>query len=128
MGTFQTRETKREVEILGRRYLVDFGRDTIAFVLRRVQEEFRKNQEKDRDGLGQTEGFAEMLNEEKALLKEAIGEILGCPQEADAIFAGNDTAVLHRDVYTFLVEEYIQVMRKKSSYDVERIEGYESFD
>ena len=123
MRTFQKRETKREVKILGQGYTVDFGRDTIALILRRVREELEKIEEKDRVDLGQADRFLEIMEEEKAVLKAAIGEILDLPEQVDAIFVDDDTAVLHRDVYTFLVEEYIEVMKPKSPYDVERIEG-----
>lgn len=121
MSTFQKRETKREVKILDQWYAVDFGRDAIAFAFKKVQEELLKIEEKARGDLEQAERFIEMMNEEKALLKEAIGEILGCPTKVEAIFSKDDTVVLHRDIYTFLVEEYIQVMKTKSPYDVERI-------
>lgn len=123
MSTFQKRETKREVSILGQWYTVDFGKDTTAFILKRVQEELAVIEKKDRGDFGQAEHFIEMANEEKAALKRAIEEILDSPKEAQVIFQEDDSIVLHRDIYTFLVEEYIDVMKTKSPYDVERIEG-----
>ncbi len=123
MSVFQKRETKREVIILGEGYCVDFGKDAIALIFKRVQEELEKIGEKDRGNLGQTKRFHEMQNEEKAVLKRAIGEILDCPAKVQGIFQGEDTLVLHRDIYTYLVEEYMGVMKTKSPYAVERIEG-----
>lgn len=128
MATFQKRETVKEIKILEQWYSVDFGKDSIALVLRRVQEELENIEEKERGSLGQAECFADMMKEEKTLLKKAIGEILGDPEGVSHIFAADDTVVMHRDVYTFLVAEYIQVMRGCSPYDIERIEGYESFN
>ncbi|WP_352400932.1 hypothetical protein [Anaerotignum sp.] len=123
MSTFQKRETMRELRILGKWYSVDFGKDSIALTLRRVQEKLEEIEKKERGSLGQAQLFTQMMEEEKALLKEAIGEILGDGQDISHIFETDDTAVMHRDVYTFLVEEYIQVMRGYSPYDLERIEG-----
>ncbi|MDD3394811.1 MAG: hypothetical protein EOM28_00950 [Clostridia bacterium] len=123
MSTFLKRETSREICILGQWYTVDFGRDATAFILRRVHEELKAIEKKDRGDFEQAERFVEMANEEKATLKRAIEEILDCPNEAAAIFQEDDTIVLHRDIYTFLVEKYIDVMKIKSPYDVERIEG-----
>ncbi|MDD4843783.1 MAG: hypothetical protein PHU31_05570 [Anaerotignum sp.] len=123
MSAFQKRETKREVIILGQGYLVDFGKDAIALIFKRVQEELEKIAEKDRGNLGQTERFHEMQNEEKVVLKRAIGEVVDCPHGVQEIFQGDDTIVLHRDIYTYLLEEYMGVMKTKSPYAVERIEG-----
>lgn len=123
MSSFLRRETKRQVHILGQGYTVDFGRDAIALIFKKVHGEFEQIKKKDRGDLGQAECFHEMQNEEKAVLKRAIGEILDCSEGVHNIFQGEDTIVLHRDIYTYLVEEYIDVMRKKSPYDVERIEG-----
>lgn len=123
MGTFLKRETKREISILGQKYTVDFGRDHLAFIFKRVQVELGQIEKKDRGDLGQEACFYEMQNEEKAVLKGAIEEILDCSNEELSIFEDEDTIVLHRDVYTYLVEEYIDVMKTKSPYTIERIEG-----
>lgn len=123
MSTFIKRETRREIHILGQSYTVDFGRDAIALIFRRVQGELEQIEKKYSDHLGQPQPFIEMQLQEKAVLKRAIEEILGCLDENNTFLQGEDTIVLHRDIYTYLVEEYIDVMRKKSPYDVERIEG-----
>ena len=123
MNTFIKRETKREIHILGQGYNVDFGRDIIPFVFKRVQGELEQIEKKGRGNLGQLQCFIELQKEEKAVLKRAIDEILDCLDGDHAILQDEDTIVLHRDIYTYLVEEYIDVMREKSPYDVERIEG-----
>ncbi|WP_312060072.1 hypothetical protein [Anaerotignum sp.] len=123
MGTFLKRETKREIFILGHKYTVDFGRDHLAFIFKRVQVELGQIEKKDRGDLGQEVCFYEMQNEEKAVLKGAIEEILDCSNEELSIFEDEDTIVLHRDIYTYLVEEYINVMKTRSPYTIERIEG-----
>jgi hypothetical protein len=123
MSTFLKRETKREISILGQKYTVDFGRDHLAFIFKRVQVELGQIEKKDRGNLGQEECFYEMQNEEKVVLKRAIEEILDCQKEKVFIFKKDDTIVFHRDIYTYLVEEYIDVMKTKSPYTIERIEG-----
>lgn len=123
MDTFLKRETKREIFILGQKYTVDFGRDHLAFIFKRVQVELGQIEKKDRGDLGQEACLYEMQNEEKAVLKGAIEEILDCSNEELSIFEDDDTIVLHRDIYTYLVEEYINVMKTRSPYTIERIEG-----
>lgn len=123
MSTFLKRETKREISILGQNYTVDFGRDHLAFIFKSVQVALEKIEKKDPGDLDQEECFNEMQDEEKAVLKRAIEEILDCPKEVNSIFKGEDTIVLHRDIYTYLVEEYLDVMKTKSPYNIERIEG-----
>ncbi len=123
MSTFLKRETKREIHILGQGYTVDFGGDAVALIFKRVQGELEQIEKRDRGDLGQLQCFIEMQTEEKAVLKRAIDEILDCLDGDHDILQGEDTIVLHRDIYTYLVEEYMDVMKKKSPYDVERIEG-----
>lgn len=127
MSTFQKRKTSREVEILGQRYLVDFGRDNIPSVFKQVQEGIKKIQQEEASYLGQAH-FDVKINSEKELLKKAIGEIILSSETTQTMLDDEDTLVLHRDIYAFLVEEYIEVMSKKSPYDIERIEGHKSFD
>lgn len=123
MSIFVKRKTKREISVLGQKYTVDFGRDHLAFIFKRVQVALGQIEKKDRGDLDQDECFCEIQNEEKAVLKGAIKEILDCQEEEFLIFQEDDTIVLHRDIYTYLVEEYIDVMKTKSPYTIERIEG-----
>ncbi|WP_304509672.1 hypothetical protein [Anaerotignum sp.] len=121
MNTFQKRDTKRELRILEKIYSVDFGRDDITFILKKVQAELEKIQEKAKDNSNDVTCF-EIIKKEKSVLKEAIGEFLGSPGEVVSLFESDDTIILHRDIYTFLVEEYMKVLQTKSPYDAERIE------
>lgn len=122
MNTFQKRDTRRELRILDRTYSIDFGRDDITLVLRKVQMELEKIQRKPEVSGSDNPYFMGLMNEEKKVLKEAIGEILGCSNEVASIFEVDDTIILHRDIYTYLVEEYMKVLQTKSPYVVERIE------
>lgn len=122
MYTFQKRETKRELRILEKTYVVDFGKDDITLILKKVQAELAKIQERTNVNSDDVTCFIELIIEEKRILKEAIGEFLGCPNEVISLFESDDTIILHRDIYTFLVEEYMKVLQTKSPYDVERIE------
>ncbi len=126
MSTFQKRVTTREVNFCGKGYTVDFGKDETAVVFQRVQEGLTRMQEKNRDGFTASEKLLCVQQEEKALLKKAIGEILCCADEA-GFSVEKDSLILYRDMYAYLAMEYIRVMQAKSPYSIERIAGYESF-
>lgn len=112
MSRFEKRKTTREIEILGNTYQVDFGRDETPMLF---QDTAMKTN-------AITTAGAEALSEQKAIFKKAICDIIGDPCAADQIFKDDDTAILHSDVYTFLVNQYTEVMTAASPYSPSRIQ------
>lgn len=112
MNRFVKRNTARELEILGSTYNVDFGKDEIPFIFQTVADNSAKIEDKEPK---------DILNKQKAIFKEAICEIIGNPDASRRIFEKDNSAVLHADVYSFLHEQYMEVMSDQSPYSPNRI-------
>lgn len=114
MNRFEKRNTVREIEIFGNTYNVDFGRDEITAMI--------QNSSNDLNVLEKSaENVSTIIEKQKDVLKKFINEILGNPKATDQIFKDDNTAVLHRDIYTFLVSQYTEVMTEESPYSPKRI-------
>lgn len=114
MSRFEKRNTSREIEICGNTYNVDFGRDEMTVMI--------QNSSSDLNVLERSgDNIATIIEKQKDVLKKFINEILGNPKAADEIFKEDNTAVLHRDIYTFLVSQYTEVMTEESPYSPKRI-------
>ncbi|HBF65534.1 MAG TPA: hypothetical protein DDW34_07040 [Clostridium sp.] len=114
MNRFEKRNTVREIEILGNTYQVDFGRDETPLIFQEVAKESNAVATRGNDSVA-------ILSEQKAIFKNAICDIVGDPYAADQIFKADNTVVLHSDVYTFLVNQYTEVMTEESPYSPKRI-------
>lgn len=112
MNRFVKRNTVREIEIAGYVYNVDFGKDETPFIFQEVAEKSQKITGKDHE---------EVLKAQKEIFKTAINNIIGNQDAAKQIFEHDNSAVLHADVYSFLYEQYMEVMTDESPYSPKRI-------
>lgn len=112
MNRFVKRNTIREIEIAGYVYNVDFGKDEIPFIFQEVADNSAKIEGKDHKAI---------LEKQKAIFKTAINNIIGNQDAAKQIFEHDNSAVLHGDVYSFLYEQYMEVMSDQSPYSPKRI-------
>ena len=112
MSRFVKRNTVRELEILGNTYNVDFGKDEIPFIFQTVADNSAKIEGKD---------HKVVLDKQKAIFKKAICDIIGDATAANHIFKDDNSAVLHSDVYKFLVDQFTEVMSEQSPYSPKRI-------
>lgn len=114
MSRFQKRQTVRTLEILDNTFEVDFGKDEIPLIFQEVAEESKN--------IGGEKGeHAAILDKQKAVFKTAINNIIGNTEAADQIFKEDNSAILHSDVYTFLVNQYTEVMTEESPYSPKRL-------
>ncbi|WMI81946.1 hypothetical protein [Anaerotignum sp. MB30-C6] len=112
MNRFIKRNTVRELEILGNTYNVDFGNDEIPFIFQKVADESRNIAGEDDKTI---------LENQKEIFKLAINIIIGNANASEQIFKYDNSAVLHSDVYKFLVDQFTEVMSEQSPYSPNRI-------
>lgn len=113
MKTFVKRNTVREISILEWEFAVDFGRDEIPLILQEVQTEIVCLGEEDKE---------KAFFRQKEIFRQAIFRILEETPQAQALLEEQQTAIFYRDLYRFLIEVYMEVMRTDSPYAPERIE------
>lgn len=112
MSKFVKRNTIVKVEIGSYIKEADFGRDEIPSVFRSVLEGIEEIEDK-YSNKPVKDGMRLIQNEEKALFKSAINEILEDEYASSEIFENDDSAVYHADVYTYISELYKEVMMDK---------------
>lgn len=123
MSRFEKRNTLRALEIMGKEYSVDFGRDEIPLIFQRVGEETAKVAAKTRKDSTPEAVYKAVLKEQKGVFQKAIADILGNTTAGKEIFKEDNTAIFHSDVYLFLIEEYKKVMEESALYSPARIEA-----
>ncbi len=121
MDKFVKRNTVREIEIFGNTYSVDFGKDEIPFIIKQVQRDNTDVTATISKDLTPQKQFEEALEAGKKIFKQAINDIIGNPKAAEQIFKEDNSAALHGDIYTFLVNQHIEVMTEESPYSPKRV-------
>lgn len=121
MKKFVKRDTVREVEIANNKFKVDFGKDHIRFVFQRVAEESQNVANAIEKGLSPEDEYNAVVEANKKIFEKAINDIIGEITASEKIFAEDKSAVFHADVYTFLVEQFMEVINAESPYNPKRV-------
>lgn len=103
MSKFEKRNTIVKLEIMGNSYEADFGRDEVPAILIKLSQDIEKEEKKRKE---ETDSLEKVTQNEKALFKKAINEILQNENASGEIFKDDDSSILHADVYGYIVDEY----------------------
>lgn len=121
MNKFVKRTTVRDIEIAGNKFEVDFGKDHIRFVFQRVAEESQNVVNAIEKGLSPEDEYNAVVEANKKIFEKAINDIIGDIGASEKIFQEDKSAVFHADVYTFLVEQFMEVINAESPYNPKRV-------
>ena len=113
MNTFVRRSTVKEIEIEGNSFSVDYGRDEIGAVVRKLEADTLAAQEKYKNVSDVVEREGLVIREQKRLFREAIDFFLGDGASAK-IFCENDNQVFYSDVYLFIIKGHADTISKNS--------------
>lgn len=121
MKKFVKRTTVRDIEIADNKFNVDFGKDHIRFVFQRVAEESQNVANTVEKGLSPEDEYNAVVEANKKIFEKAINDIIGDITASEKIFQEDKSAVFHADVYTFLVEQFMEVINAESPYSPKRV-------
>lgn len=113
MAEFKKRSVVATIRIEGEEFTTDFGRDVLSYLPKTVLSKVNKLEAEHTDIEDEDERYEKILQEEKAVFKDAINILLDDETASDRLFAEDDSSLFLSDVYTYIIEEYTALMQKQ---------------